>query len=166
MKKKRIKISELLTTKGLEKHKEVLLPYFAKGGTWHELLQCDPKEMESSYAHAYKLYQKAAYKEAAAAFSYLTILNPYEYNFWMGLGLSKQSDSLYEEAIVSYIAAETMDEAQPYPHLFLAQCFYALHIPEQVKERLQQTIRIAGDKKEFREVKQQAADILLNLPST
>lgn len=161
---KRIKITELLNPKNFDKHKDELMGYFEKGGTWQELLAYDQNLMQSQYKKAYDFFQKADYKSAASAFSYLTMLNPYEYNYWMGLGISKQSDRLYEEAIISYTAAEAMNPDNPLPHLHLAQCFYALNVRDEAVKHLHQAIEVSGERPEFQEVRLKASTILKHLP--
>ncbi len=159
-----IKLTDLLDSRQLDKHKDQLINYFQQGGTWQQLLNYDDNLLRSQYQKAYDLYQKADYKNAAALFSYLTVLNPYESNFWMGLGISKQSDRLYEEAIVSYTTAEAMNPENPIPHLHMAQCFYGLNLREQAVSHLQQAIQIAGDRPEFADIRLKASTILENLP--
>ncbi len=159
-----VKITDLLVSSKFDQHKEELTNYFEKGGTWKELLNYDENLLQTQYKKAYDLYQKADYKNAAAIFSYLTVLNPYEYNFWMGLGISKQSDRLYEEAIVSYTIAEAMDAENPLPHLHLAQCFYALQAREQAVEHLKRAIEVSGERPEYQEVRLKASTILKHLP--
>jgi type III secretion system low calcium response chaperone LcrH/SycD len=161
---KQIKITDLLDQKKFNKHKDELLGYFEKGGTWKDLLGYDKNLMQTQYKIAYDFYQKADYKSAAAAFSYLTMLNPYEFTYWMGLGIVKQSDRLYEEAIVSYTAAEAMDPENPIPHLHLAQCFYALNLREEAAKHLQQAIDVAGERPEYQEARLKASTILKHLP--
>ena len=159
-----IKITDLLDPKKFDKHKDQLFHYFEKGGTWQALLGYDVDVMQMQYKKAYDLYQKADFKNAADAFSYLTMLNPYDYNYWMGLGISKQSDRQYEEAIVSYTSATAMEPENPLPHLHLAQCFYALNVRESAVEHLNQAIQIAGSRPEYHEIRLKAQAILKHLP--
>jgi type III secretion system low calcium response chaperone LcrH/SycD len=163
---KRIKITELLDTKNFEKHKDELMGYFEKGGTWQELLGYDNHLMQAQYKKAYDLYHNADYKNASAAFSYLTTLNPYEYTYWMGLGMCKQSERLFEEAVVSYTAAEAVNPENPTPHLHLAQCFHALNVQDQAIEHLNQAISVAGNRSEYKEVRDIASAILNQLPKS
>lgn len=160
---KKVKINDLLDPKKFNKYKDDLVKYFGHGGTWQKLLGYDENVMMAQYKKAYDLYQNAQYKEAASLFSYLTTLNPYEYRYWMGLGTAKQSERLYEEALVSYTAAEAIDPEKPQPHLALAQCFYALQLNTQAIEHLRQAIAIASDKKEFEAIYKKAKVILDHL---
>ncbi len=160
---KKVKITELLNPKKFEKYKDDLVKYFGNGGTWESLLGYDEDVMMAQYKKAYDLYQQAQYKDAAACFSYLTTLNPYQYSYWMGLGISKQSDRLYEEALVSYTAAEAIDPDNPLPHLHLSQCYYALRLNEPAIEHLKRVLETAGDKAEYAEVRKKAQVILDHL---
>jgi len=159
-----IKITDLLDKSQFGQYQDELIHYFERGGTWQDLLHYDDNVLQTQYQKGYELYHKADYKNAAAAFSYLTLLNPYNYNFWMGLGIAKQSERLYEEAIVSYTAAEAMDPEHPLPHLHLAQCYYALTLREKAVEQLQKAVSLAGESVEYNEVRLKAATILQHLP--
>jgi type III secretion system low calcium response chaperone LcrH/SycD len=159
-----IKISDLLNSKTFEKHQSELVRYFEDGGTWKELLSFDENTLATQYKIAYDLYQSAQFEKASAAFSYLTILNPYEFSYWMGLAVSKQSGRAYEEAIVAYTIADAIQPENPSPHLNLAQCFYALQQRDQTVEHLNQAIAVAGNHPEYRDIKRKATALLQNLP--
>jgi len=160
---KKVKITDLLNPQKFEKYKDDLVNYFGNGGTWQSLLGYNEDVMMAQYKQAYDLYQQAQYKDAAACFSYLTTLNPYQYSYWMGLGIAKQCDRLYEEALVSYTAAEAIDPENPLPHLHLSQCYYALQLNEPAIEHLQLAIETAGDKAEHADVRKKAKVILDHL---
>ena len=162
---KRIKIAALLDPKKAEKYQPELMNYFEKGGSWEELLGYDTNVMAAQYKVAYDLYQSADFKNAASAFSYLTVLNPYEHTYWMGLALCKQADRSYEEAIVAYTMAEAIHPEHPVAHLHLAQCYYAIQQREKVTEHLKQAIEVAGKIPEFQEIRQKAESLLHHLPS-
>lgn len=161
---RKIKISELLNPKTSDKHQAELMQYFEQGGTWQELLGFDFNTMAIQYKAAYELYQASDFKKAAAAFSYLTTVNPYEFTYWMGLGVSKQSDRAFEEAIVAFSVAEAILPSTPLPHLHLAQCYYAIQQKEKAISHLQQAIEVAGEYPEHQEIKQKAYVLLKNLP--
>lgn len=160
---KKIKLSELVNPKYFDKHKEDLLHYFEKGGTWQEALGYDRNMMEGEYKKAYDFYMQGDFQTASAAFTYLTTLNPYEYDYWMALGISKQAERSYEEALVSYTVAHALNEDHPLPHLHLAQCYLAIQQKELMLEHLQKTIETASDKEEFKDIKYKAQVILKNL---
>ncbi|MEZ5315122.1 MAG: SycD/LcrH family type III secretion system chaperone [Chlamydiales bacterium] len=157
---KKIETKELFNPNNIKKYEDDLVEYFGKGGTWQNLLGYDTDLMEVQYKKAYELLHHAQYKEAAAAFSYLTILNPYQYTYWMGLGIAKQNQQLYAEALTSYTAAEAIEPNNPIPHLNLSQCYYALELNEQAIRHLKFAIEIANDKSEYLEVLKKAQVIL------
>lgn len=161
MPNKKIKIADLLNPNKFNHHKDDLLNYFEKGGTWQEFLGYDHNLLDAQHQIAFQFYQQADYKKAASAYSYLTVLNPYEYKFWMGLAISKQSDRLYEEAIVGFTMAEAIDPENPTPHLHLAQCYQALQLRDLVLRHLKKTVEVAGTRFEFAEIRKKA-EILLN----
>lgn len=162
--KKKIKFTNLLDPHVVEKYQPELLGYFEKGGTWKELLGYSDNLLATQYKTAYDLYQTADFKNASAAFSYLTMIDPYEYTYWMGLALSKQSDRQIEEAIVAYTVAEAIDPTQPIPHLHLAQCYWAITQKDLAIKHLRKTIKTAGKIPEHKEAKGKAEAILKKIP--
>jgi len=161
---KRIKVSELLNPKKAEKYQPELMHYFEQGGTWQDLLGYDQNTMAVQYKTAYEFYQSADFKKAAEAFSYLTMLNPYEYTYWMGFAIAKQSDRAFEEAIVAYTMAEAIVPENPIPHLHLAQCYWAIQQRDKTVEHLKKAIEIAGNEPQHQEVRLKAEAIYKNLP--
>jgi tetratricopeptide (TPR) repeat protein len=81
---------------------------------------------EAIHAAAIGLYNQKHYKEAAAAFTVLTLLNPALPECWLGLGHAEYYASRYTAALIAYAMAVCADPANPYPHLWGAQCYAAL----------------------------------------
>lgn len=160
---KQIRISDLMNLETAKKYEPELMQYFSSGGTWKELLHYDDSVMESHYKIAYDFYLASDYQKAASAFSYLTLLNPYEFTYWMGLGVSKQADKAYEEAIVAYTVAGAI-QASPLPHYHLAQCYYALEQKDLAKEHLTQCLDLAKNLPEHQDLLQRVQVLLNNLP--
>ncbi len=160
----RLKITDLLDAKKLEKHQPELLHYFERGGTWKDLLNLDDALLEAEYKIAYDFYQSANFQKASAAFSYLTLLNPYNFTYWMGLALAKQSERSYEEAIVAYTVAEAITPDHPVPHLHLSQCYFAIGQKDLSLLHLKEAVRIAGSLPAFQEVKVKAETLLNAFP--
>ncbi len=159
----KVKITDLLNPHNYDKYKDDLVRYFGNGGTWQSLLGYSEDVMMAQYKKAYDLFQNAEYKDAAACFTYLTTMNPYQYTYWMGLGISKQSENHYEEALVSYTAAEAIEPENPIPLLHLSQCYYALQLNDLAIESLERAIKTAGDKPEHAQARQKAQVILDHL---
>lgn len=160
---KKINITDLLNPATFDQHKDQLLEYFGKGGTWQHLLGYSEERMMGHYKRAYDYYQHAQFKEASDCFSYLTMINPYQYHYWMGLGMAKQNEQLYEEALVSYTAAEGIEPQNPLTHLHLSQCYHALQLSDLAIQHLQTAIELAKEKEEFDEVRKKATVILNHL---
>lgn len=155
-----MKLGDLLKPETFQEHKEELLAYFRKGGTWHALLGYTDEVMEGYYAKAYALYQGADYQNANTAFFYLTTLNPYEYRYWMGLGLTQQRQGSYEEALVSYTCAEAVDPTHPMPHFHLAQCYHALQGNEPALKEIEEVLALTAEKAEaYADLRKQATQI-------
>lgn len=158
----KIKLSELVKKEVFEEHKEELATYFSKGGTWQMLLGYDDSVMNGYYQKAYDLYQEAKYEEAVSAFSYLTMLNPYNYTYWMGLGQAKEQNGQLEESLVSFTAAEAIDPEHPLPHLHLANAFEKLGLKDNAIKHLERAVKTAN-RQEFADLRTQAHNRLYNL---
>ncbi len=159
-----IKLDELMDLEKSKKHEPALRAYFEQGGTWQDLLKFDNNTMEAQYKVGFDLYQSADFKKAGGVFSYLTILNPYEEKYWMGLGLSKQSQKLFEEAVVAYLVVEAVTPQNPRPHLNLAQCFHALKESDDVKKHLKKAVALSAMKAEYQQINRDAQHLLDNYP--
>lgn len=160
----KIKLDELMDWEKAKEHEPALRTYFEEGGTWQDLLKFDSNTMEAQYKIGYDLYQSADFKKAGGVFSYLTILNPYEEKYWMGLGMSKQSQSRFEEAIVAYLVVEAITPEDPRPHLNLAQCFHALKESGEAKNHLRKAIELSSKNAEYRQIRHDAELLLDNYP--
>lgn len=58
------------------------------------------------------------FDEAIQAFTFLTKVNPYISDFWMGLGAAHQSQGSFKEALSAFLAAQTMDPIRIDPYAF------------------------------------------------
>jgi len=161
---KRIKVEDLLKPEVFKKHEKELFGFFEKGGTWKMLLGIDDVVIEEQYAVACQFFSEKKYKDASDLYTYLSILDPYNYDICMGLAGSKQALKKFEEALIHYTTAGAIKPEMPQPHLYLSNCFFAIREEDQAREELRKTIEIAGNQNEFAEVRREAETILQNFP--
>lgn len=83
---------------------------------------------EAIYAYAYQFYANGHFEEARSLFSLLTVMQPDQLNYWMGLGACLQMQKKYEKALEAYAAAALIDvdSLNPLPHFYAAECLLSL----------------------------------------
>jgi len=84
------------------------------------------KVLAALYANAYHLYDAGHFDQAIGPFQLLVTLNPYEEQYWMGLGAALQMNKSYEKALNAYAMAVLLDDENPYPHFHAAECYISL----------------------------------------
>ena len=112
--------------------------------------------MEKFYQGAYNLFHQQEYRKAADAFVFLTTLNPYVHNYWLGLGMAEQLEGGYQEALLAYAMAILSDGSNPVTHYHSATCYRALNDKQSALQSLEMAIRCSGDKAEHLNLKEQA----------
>ncbi len=79
------------------------------------------------YASAYKYYQNRKYAEAINLFRLLTVLDPQNYTYWLGLGAAQQMNKELDKALLSYTFAATIDPTDPTLFFHTADCLLAMN---------------------------------------
>lgn len=104
--------------------------YFEKmvseGKSLIELSGFSDETLESFYKTAKELYDQKQYESAKAAFTYLALLDPSRYPFWLGLAQSAFCCHAYENALVAFAFAIQIDPSDPLCHLYSSRCYEAL----------------------------------------
>lgn len=135
---------------------EVIKEYISEGKTFQEIIGYPDGTMEKFYGAARKLFEKGRYRDAADAFIFLTTLNPYVHNYWLGLGMSEQMSEEYESAVVAYTMASVTDPQNPIAHLHAATCNYMLQDDEGALGSADMAIAESGNRPEYQEIRSQA----------
>lgn len=138
------------------KNKKVLQKEIAEGKTAQEIMGFSDAAMAKFYEAAYKIFEHRRYADAANAFLFLATLNPYNHEYWLGLGMASQLSHDYESAIDAYELAAISDIESPIPYFYLAKCLFAVHDRESAIQALELAIDLAGDSAEYAELKEQA----------
>lgn len=138
------------------KDPEIIRRQIEEGKTFQEVLGYSVEAMEKFYQIAYNLFQQQEYQKAADAFVFLTTLNPYVHNYWLGLGMAEHLDGGYQGALLAYAMAILTDVENPVTHYHSATCYRALSDRQSALLSLEMAIRCAGDKPEHANLKEQA----------
>jgi len=145
------------------KDPEVLRGHLSEGKTFQELLGYTNGTMEKFYSGAHLLYEQGMYQEAADAFVFLTTLNPYVHNFWLGLGLAEQHNEEYEAALVAYGMATMSDMDNPLPHYHSSRCHYLMGDYDTAVSMLDLAINLCFDDEKHSTVKSDAISAKLHI---
>ncbi len=144
----------------LEKLKdpELLRRKINEGKVLQEIIGYTPETMEKFYQIAYKLFQHQQYQEAGDAFIFLTTLNPYVYNYWLGLGMSEQLCNKFDGALIAYATSILIKVENPISHYHSATCYTALKDYGNAIASLDLAIMYAGDHPEYASIKKHALE--------
>ncbi len=137
---------------------DLLRKKISEGKVLQEIIGYSPATMEKFYYVAYKLFQHQQYQEAADAFIFLTTLNPYVFNYWLGLGMCEQLLKREEAALIAYATATLINVEHPVPHYHSASCYHALNDIGNALASLELALMYAEDKLEFNTIKKHAED--------
>lgn len=138
------------------KNRALLKKELAAGKSAQEILGFSNETMAKFYKAAYHLFENKRHIDAANAFLFLVTLNPYNHEYWLGLGMATQLSGDYESAIDAYEMAAITESESPIPYFYLAKCLFAIHDRESALQALDLALEYAEDKSEYSELKQQA----------
>jgi len=114
----------IIQDEALEKiHDEAYMMKHLDAGTpLQDLLGFTDEATLEFYETAKNILEQKRYEDAMNAFSFLTAINPYMSDFWLGLGMSQQQKSQYEDALSSYNIATSLEGSKIFPYLIAAHC--------------------------------------------
>lgn len=138
------------------KDPEIVRKQMKEGKTFQEIIGYSRTAMEKFYKVARNLFQKQEYNKAADAFVFLTTLNPYVHNYWLGLGMSEQLGRTYQGALLAYAMAILTDIGNPTAHYQSASCYRQLEDYDNSVQSYEMAIRCCGDSAQFKEMKVRA----------
>lgn len=105
---------------------DVFRQHILEGKSLQEILGFDDGRMELFYKKASALYSENKFQEAREAFTFLTTLNPFVANFWVGLGMAEQRLEEFNGALLAFAMAMMADSLSPLPHYHTALCYRSL----------------------------------------
>lgn len=115
---------------------------------------CPIQEPDAIYAIAYEFYSHGHYKEASSLFSHLVIQETKNVSYWMGLGASLQMQKEYLKALDAYTAAAILEveERDPLPHFYAAQCLIVLKDVKSALQALESASTIASKDSKYEQL--------------
>lgn len=138
------------------KNKKLLKKELEKGKTAQEIMGFSDVMMAKFYGAAYQLFEGKRYVDAANAFLFLVTLNPYNHDYWLGLGMATQLNGNFESAIDAYEMAAICEVDNPVPYFYLAKCLFAMHDRDSALQALDLALDYAEEKIEYAELSRQA----------
>lgn len=138
------------------KNKKLLKKELAAGKSAQEIMGFSNETMAKFYKAAYHLFEHRRFTDAANAFLFLITLNPYNHDYWLGLGMTTQMCGDYEAAIDAYEMAAINNIENPVPYFYLAKCLFAMHDRESALQALDLSLEYAGDAIEYADLKRHA----------
>ncbi|MDB2613863.1 SycD/LcrH family type III secretion system chaperone [Chlamydiales bacterium] len=138
------------------KDKKRVKKELSEGKTGQEVLELSDKQMKMLYKGAYTLFEGGKYLDSADAYLFLVTLNPHNYDYWLGLGMSLQLSGNIDGAIDAYEMASLIRIYDPVPYFYLSKCLFSLHQRDSTLQALDLAIENAGDIEEFQDIKTQA----------
>lgn len=135
---------------------DLLRRYVEEGKTFQEILGYSDEAMKRFYEVAHRLLAGQRYKEAGDGFVFLTTLNPYVPEYWLGLGMCEQLQQEYEQAIVAYAMVIIGNRHQPIAHYHTAACHHAMGDRDRALQALERCLEAAGEQEEFTQVRADA----------
>lgn len=81
--------------------------------------------MARFYNKAHQLFQEKSYHRSADTFFFLSLINPYQSIYWLGLGMSDHLRQAYDSALFAYAMVSLIDPKNPIPHYHSADCYLA-----------------------------------------
>ena len=132
----------LLSQEQLEK----LVSGIMKGATVGQAVGMKPEALENLYALAHGLYTSGNFHDAQIVFQALSLYNPQDYRFWMGLAGSRQAQEQYQAAIDAYqMAAVATQLKTPEPFLYAARCLLKLGRKDDCIVAIQALLKIGNE---------------------
>lgn len=128
---------------------EMIKKQIKEGLTFQEIIGYSEETMEKFYGAAYNLFQRKNYRDSANAFVFLTTLNPYVHNYWLGLGMSEQLNEEFEAALLAYAMAILTKIDNPIPHYHSARCYKAMNDYKNARASVDLAIQYSLDRDEF-----------------
>lgn len=113
-------------------------------------LQLSSEGLATLYSLGYYLYEHGKYSDAEHVFRFLTISEPFDRRYWMGLAGSYQMMKDYPAALECYSVAAVQDPNDPYVHLHAADCFFASGQSLKAVQALESAIAVARKKNDDR----------------
>ncbi|CRX38417.1 SycD/LcrH family type III secretion system chaperone [Estrella lausannensis] len=138
------------------KDPDVFRQHILEGKSLQEILGFDDGRLELFYQKASSLYGENRFQEAREAFTFLTTLNPFVANFWVGLGMAEQRLEEFNGALLAFAMAMMADSLSPLPHYHTALCYRSLGDHENALSSLDLALMRVMGNEEWRTLREKA----------
>jgi len=135
---------------------ELLRRYVEEGKTFQEILGYNDAAMDEFYRIARYLFEEQRFQEASDAFLFLTTLNPFIPDYWLGMGMCEQVNEEYKQALVAYSMVTMSEIEQPVAHYQSAACYHKLGDLDNALASLEKAIAQCGSEEEYAAIKEEA----------
>ena len=142
---------------------ETLKKISTKGISAKQAMGLTDEMVEGIYGQAYRLFNNGKYNDADQLFRLLLMINPTEGKYTMGLAACLHMQKDYKAAADVYAIVGIIDPQNPVPFYHAADCFMQLHDAMSAIIALEMAITRAGEKPEYRILKDRAALTLASL---
>lgn len=136
--------------------KEAVQKAAKKGASPKDALGLTDAMVEGVYGQAYRLYNTGKYKEAIQIFRLLLMINSTEPKYAMGLAACFHMSKDYKSAINTYSIVGIIDPENPISFYHASDCFMQIGDPASALISLEMAIKRAGEKPEFKTLKDRA----------
>jgi tetratricopeptide (TPR) repeat protein len=101
------------------------------------------EEILTVYRRAFSHYEGGFFREALSLFQDLVMHLPHNKECWRGFSSSLQMLGCYDEAISSWSIFSCLDPNDPYPYLYIAECYLAIDKGSDAEKALTELKRIS-----------------------
>ena len=129
---------------------------YEKGLVPKEIFDIPDSVVEELYLLANLLYQNGKYPEAGEIFRHLVLVEPRSYLYAIGFAACIEELKEYALAIKAYTLASLNQPQNPLPLYRAAECAHKLKDEEVAKGFFQQVVQVAGNQKQYSEMKERA----------
>ncbi len=106
------------------------------------------------------LIDEKKFEDAAAAYLFLSMLDPLYSDFYVGRARALQELERYDEALELYSMAMLYDADDPFPHLYSAQCYLSKNDYKWAKHCTAVALMLIEDDQKYNELKEKAQILL------
>lgn len=128
----------------------------SEGNSVQKMMGFNDETMNQFYATACKIFENKNYDDASKAFLFLVTINPYHYDYWLGLGAATQHCHDYEAAVDAYEMAAICQLDNPIPYFHLANCLFAMHDRDSALKAIEMVLEYSNDNADFSDLRQKA----------
>lgn len=131
----------------------------SREGTWpQQQLGLSDQLLTIYYSAASEFLAEKNWNDARDAFLFLTFINPSYQNFWLGLGITEQSQAEFHAAIAAYTMAEALNPENPQVLANLLQCHLAVGNKDFAENIYNRLLDICAEKPEYTEIKSKVVE--------